>query len=72
MVAASSRELVCDLGVQRSEDARTSYPCERGAGLLRYLSNPQETGVAKNSSSHSQNFLVEVCDVYRTRAPFAK
>jgi hypothetical protein len=32
-----------------SEDARTSHPCERGAGLLRQLSNPQEAGVAKIS-----------------------
>jgi hypothetical protein len=55
-----------------SEDARTSHPCERGAGLLRYLSNPQEAGVAKISGSYSQNFFVEVCDVYPTRPPIAK
>jgi hypothetical protein len=32
-----------------TEDARTSHPCERGAGLLWSLSNPQEAGVAKKS-----------------------
>ena len=30
-------ELVVCHGVQRSEDARTSHPCERGAGLLSQL-----------------------------------
>jgi hypothetical protein len=29
------RELVHHPGVQCYEDARTSHPCERGAGLLR-------------------------------------
>lgn len=28
----------------------TSHPCERGAGLLEILSNPQEIGVAKSLS----------------------
>jgi hypothetical protein len=30
-----ARELVHHPGVQCYEDARTSHPCERGAGLLR-------------------------------------
>jgi hypothetical protein len=34
------------------------------------LSNPQEVGVAKISISNSQNFFVEVCDVYRIRPKF--
>jgi periplasmic protein TonB len=40
-----------------TEDARTSHPCERGAGLLRFLSNPQEAGVAKISVLARRTFL---------------
>ena len=33
--SVDARELVHHAGVQCYEDARTSHPCERGAGLLR-------------------------------------
>src|SRR5271155_2107652 len=50
-------ELVPHPGVQRNEDARASHPCERGAGLLRSSSNPQETGVAKIPVLPRRTFL---------------
>jgi len=56
-IAGGTRELVHDPGVQYYEDARTSHPCERGAGLLRFLSNPQEAGVAKISVLACRTFL---------------
>jgi protein TonB len=40
-----------------TEDARTSHPCERGAGFLRQLSNPQEAGVAKIPVPPRRTFL---------------
>jgi protein TonB len=55
--AGGTRELVPLPGVQYYEDARTSHPCERGAGLLRFLSNPQEAGVAKISVLARRTFL---------------
>src|SRR5882762_2681926 len=58
----------------------TSHPCERGAGLLEILSNPQEIGAAKSLSSRSvwdsaerwrlAEKNVEVCDVARAQKSF--
>lgn len=70
--ALGNRELVHRRGVQLNEDARnlTSLRARRRSPAV--VEQPTGNRRRKNLCSRSQDFFVEVCDVYRTRTPFAK